>query len=116
MDPVLVFLCELAASLALSVVVLLRLQRLLRHVGTEVCERGGAATEFWLAYTQLMMVIAPLLLVSWFSRAGTHYSPAQQLSSSFSLVLIGQFIGLALVGRTVWKSIARPALPLAEAP
>ena len=103
MDPVTVFFAEVSCCLALSVLVMLRLQRLLRHVGTEVCEKGGAATEFWLAYTQLMMVIAPVLLVAWFSRAGQHHDVVSQLKSSVALVLIGQFNGLALVGRTVWK-------------
>ena len=108
MDAITVFVAEVLFCLALSALILLRLHRLLRGVGAEVCERGGAATEFWLAYTQLMLVISPALLVAWFSRAGQHVIAVEQLKSSLSLVLIGQFIGLALVGRSVWKSIARP--------
>jgi hypothetical protein len=109
MDAIIVFVAEVLFCLSLSALILFRLHRLLRGVGTEVCERGGAATEFWLAYTQLMMIIAPALLVAWFSRAGHHVFMVEQLKSSLSLVLIGQFIGLALVGRSVWKSIPRPA-------
>jgi hypothetical protein len=108
MNSVYVFVAEMSLSLALSVFVLARLQTLLRRVGNEVCERGGFATEFWLAYLQLMLVIAPALLVAWFSRAGQHYVEVEQLKSSVFVVLIGQFVGLALVGRAVWKSIVRP--------
>ena len=68
-----------------------------------------SATGFWLAYTQLMMFIAPVLMVAWFSRAGQNAAVVEQLKSSLGVVLAGQFIGLALVGRAVWKSIVRPA-------
>ena len=115
MNSVYVFVAEVSLSLALSVLILARLQTLLRRVGNEVCERGGFATEFWLAYLQLMMVIAPALLVAWFSRAGQHYLEVEQLKSSVFVVLIGQFVGLALVGRTVWKAV-RPEPAKAPAP
>ena len=108
MDAVTVFFAEVAASIVISAVILARLQRLLRGIGTQVCEQGGGATEFWLAYTQLMMLVAPVLLISWFSHAGQHATMVAQLKSSFGVVLSGQFIGLALVGRAVWKSIVRP--------
>lgn len=116
MDAVTVFFSEVAASIAISAFILVRLQRLLRDIGAEVCEQGGGATEFWLAYTQLMMLVAPVLLISWFSAAGQHATVVAQLKSSFGVVLSGQFIGLALVGRAVWKSIVRPTAPASTAP
>ena len=115
MNSVYVFIAEVSLSLALSVLVLARLQKLLRRVGNEVCERGGFATEFWLAYLQLMMIIAPTLLVAWFSHAGQHYIEVEQLKSSVFVVLIGQFVGLALVGRTGWKAV-RPEPATAPTP
>ena len=108
MNPVTVFFAEVAASVVISLFILIRLQRLLRGLGAQVCEQGGGATEFWLAYTQLMMLVAPVLLIAWFSQAGTYGTLVAQLKSSFGVVLSGQFIGLALVGRAVWKSIVRP--------
>ena len=105
-----VFGLELLASAAVSTVILLRLQALLRDVGLESCERGArGATVFWVAYTQLMMLVAPLLLISLFSHAGTTLDTLGQLKSSIALVLSGQFAGLVLVGRAVWKSIVREA-------
>lgn len=108
MHPVAVFALEEAACLAVSVLILARLQHLLRRLGTQ-CEKGGASTEFWVAYTQLMMIVAPMLLVAWWSHAGWNSSEVEQLKSSLSVVLAGQFLGLALVGRAVWKVIASPA-------
>ena len=115
MDSVTVFLSQIAVSIAVSLLILSRLQSLLRRIGAEVCEQGGGSTEFWVAYTQLMMVIAPLLLIAIFSHAGRTLSPVEQLQSSLAVVLSGQVAGLVLVGRAVWKSIVRPA-PQAPAP
>jgi hypothetical protein len=115
MDAVTIFCAEILACMTISALILLRLQRLLRKLGSEVCEQGGGATEFWLAYTQLMMVIAPVLMVAWLSRAGMNAVLVEQLKSSLAVVLSGQFLGLALVGRAVWKSIV-PSAPAARAP
>ena len=111
MNAVTVFFVEVLVCAAISAVILFRLQKLLRRIGTEVCEQGGGSTEFWVAYTQLMMFVAPMLLVAWQSRAGTHELVVEQLKSSLTLVLTGQFIGLVLVGRAVWKTIVREAPP-----
>jgi hypothetical protein len=119
MSSIAIFSAEILACLAVSTVILLRLQRLLRRIGSEVCERGGASTEFWIAYTQIMMAVAPILLVAWFSQAGQHVSVVAQLKSSISIVLCGQFLGLVLVGRAVWNmvkpamKVPAPALPKA---
>ena len=71
MSAVTVFFAEVAASIVISSFILARLQRLLRDIGSE-CEQGGGATEFWVAYTQIMMLVAPVLLIAWFSQAGTY--------------------------------------------
>ena len=83
----------------------------MRDIGSE-CEQGGGATEFWVAYTQIMMLVAPVLLISWASQAGTYGTLVAQLKASFGIVLTGQFIGLALVGRAVWKTLV-PSTPAA---
>jgi hypothetical protein len=104
-----VFAIEMLASLAISAVIVLKLQSLLRRIGTETCSRPGS-TEFWIAYTQLMMIIAPLVLLAFFSRAGSvpALSETAQVQNSLLVVLTGQFIGLALVGRAVWKAMLGP--------
>lgn len=115
MTAITIFTAEIAACIAISLLILVRLQRLLRRIGSEVCERGGASTEFWIAYTQIMMTVAPVLLVAWFSQAGQHDTLVSQLKSSISIVLCGQFLGLVLVGRAVWNMV-KAAMPLAAQP
>jgi hypothetical protein len=102
-----VFFAEVAASIVISLFILVRLQHLLRRIGDQ-CEQGGGSTEFWVAYTQIMMLVAPVLLIAYFSQAGAYGTSVAQIKASFGVVLTGQFIGLALVGRAVWKLIVRP--------
>jgi hypothetical protein len=108
-NGIVVFLAEVAASIAISAFILVRLQHLLRRLGQEACAQGGGSTEFWVAYTQIMMLVAPVLLIAYFSQAGAYGNSVAQMKASFGVVLTGQFIGLALVGRAVWKLIVRPA-------
>jgi hypothetical protein len=103
-----VFFAEVAASILISLFILVRLQHLLRSIGDQ-CEQGGGSTEFWVAYTQIMMLVAPVLLIAYFSQAGAYGTSVAQIKASFGVVLTGQFIGLALVGRAVWKLVVRPA-------
>ena len=114
MNGIEVFALEIASSVGVSTLVLLRLQGRLQRVGTELCGRPGAA-EFWVAYMQLMLYIAPLALLAFFSRAGSvapALNAAEQLKSSMLLIMIGQFAGLVLMGRAVWKSIPRESAGL----
>jgi hypothetical protein len=115
MDAVVVFVAEIVLSIAVSAVIIARLQHLMRRIGAEACEAGGGSTEFWVAYTQLMVFIAPLLLISWLSRAGSISVPVEQMKSSLFVVLVGHFFGLALVGRAVWKTLVRNSTPAATA-
>jgi hypothetical protein len=108
MNGMLTFGLEITASLTLSALVLSRLQSRLQRIGENACDRQGG-TDFRIAYTQLMMIIAPLLVIAYFSRAGSvvELSTVQQVKSSLWLLLCGQFAGLVLVGRAVWKAIPR---------
>jgi len=117
MNDMSVFAMELLATLAISIFVLVRLQDLLRRVGAEACGRVGSA-EFWITYTQLMVLIGPLLLVAFFSRAGNYpgLSDVAQVKSSVFIVLSGHFISLVVVGRAVWKSIFTTPFAPAAAP
>jgi hypothetical protein len=117
MNEVAIFGAEVLASVLVSAFIVIRLQGLLRRIGAEICPRGAGNTEFWVTYTQLMMFIAPLILVAFISRAESapEMSAVAQLKSSLLIVLIGQFAGLVLVGRAVWKSIIAPATVAAAA-
>ena len=105
MNAYAVFAFEIGFCLFLSLAILWRLQEQLREVSRSLCEKGGLGADFWIAYFQLMVLIAPLAIVVFFSRAGHGYAaPVFMIQHSISLVLIAQFIGLALVGRAVWRA------------
>jgi len=112
MNGITTFALEILGSLALSTLVLARLQGRLERAGPEACKRPGGA-DFWVAYTQLMMFIAPLMLIAFLSRAGNAVplSVVAQMKSSLLLLLAGQFLGLVFMGRAVWKSMPRDATP-----
>jgi len=108
MTDIAVFAAEVLGSVVLSGFIVSRLQGLLRQIGSQLCERGAGSAEFWVIYTQLMMFIAPLILVAIVSQAGAELSPVAHLRLSLLVVLSGQFFGLVLVGRTVWISLTAP--------
>jgi small-conductance mechanosensitive channel len=107
MESLEMFLAQAVLSILLSAAILLRLQSLMRRIGNDVCEEGGRATEFWISYTQLMMVIAPLLFVTWVTGPALGAPLVTQLKSALATVLFGQFVGLVLVGRAVWNAFVR---------
>lgn len=115
-NAVAIFGAEVLGTLLISGFIVLRLQGLLRKIGAEACPLGSGNTEFWVTYTQLMMFIAPLILVAFISRADSAAATTAvaQLKSSLLVVLIGQFVGLILVGRAVWKTVVAPANRAAE--
>ena len=115
-NAVAIFGAEVLGTLLISGFIVLRLQELLRRIGAEACPLGAGSTEFWVTYTQLMMFIAPLILVAFISRADSAAATTAvaQLKSSLLVVLIGQFVGLILVGRAVWKTVVAPANRAAE--
>lgn len=117
MTDLAIFAVEIALSTALSLAILWRLQGLLRDVGAALCDQGGIGADFWIAYFQLMVLIAPLMVVAYFSKAGQFFGAVHQIQHSLFLVLAAQFAGLALVGRAVWrvafpkKIVVPPPLP-----
>ena len=106
MNPLAVFLTELALSLGISLVIIALLRPLLRGVLIEACGTPTRA-EFWLMFTQLMLIAAPLLPVVFMSAAGDTVSPTPLIVVKDSLfrILSGVFVALAMIGRVIWKTI-----------
>jgi hypothetical protein len=109
------FATEIVLSTVLSLAILWRLQGQLRDVGRALCDQGGIGADFWIAYFQLMVLIAPQMVVAYFSRAAQFHGGVDQIQFSIFLVLAAQFAGLALVGRAVWRA-ANPKRVVAPAP
>lgn len=106
MSVLTLFILEITISFGISLVVVWFLNPLLTDVLIETCgtERRAA---FWAMFTQLMLYLAPLLIVIYF--APTNSLPDGGLVPAIRDVLfrtlLGVFIALASIGQVVWKSI-----------
>lgn len=112
MNTINLFLLQITLSFGLSVLVIMLLKAQLREVLTEICGTSSRAA-FWVTFTQLMLVIAPLLLVILFTdlKPGVSIYPAETIKDTVFRSLFAIFIAIAMIGRVIRKSIAVPPLP-----
>jgi len=85
---------------------ILLIRPLLRGILVETCGTHERA-DFWLMFTQIMLAIAPLLLVIFFSHSTDEAAllPALFIKETLFHSLVGLFIGLLLIGHVMWRSI-----------
>ena len=93
------------AALIISGIVLAYLRPALNKAIDALCTKQED-THFWQRYTVLMMTITPIILMLMFSdgRSFENYQNADELRTNLLLILLGQFLGLVIVGRTLWKT------------
>ena len=96
-------------SLALSLAVLYVLSRPLVKVLARICPDEESAV-FWLSYTKLMLVIAPLLLVMVVDLFTRYSDPLDGIRFALLAALSGMLIGLHSVGTRLGKFITTPQL------
>lgn len=109
MPPLAQMLVAALISLFLSLVVLRLLSRPLAQLLSRLCP-DEAAAAFWLAYTQVMLTLAPLLatlLLDGFTGAGR---PLAALRMALVASLIGLLVGLYAVGRRLGRFARVPSL------
>lgn len=109
MDTLLLFVFEVMLCLSISFALIWLLRPLLQDVLTETCgteKRAG----FWVMFTQLMLVISPLLVVIYFvpTETAIHLNLAHELQQALFRTLLGDFIALSIIGKVIWKSIGSP--------
>lgn len=106
MDMYLTFLAEICLSLAISSTVILLFRSQLWDVLTETCGTRQRAA-FWVMFTQLMLVVAPLMLVIFFTKTGEVAAPNTLVLIKETLFrsLLGVFVGLLAVGQVIWRAI-----------
>ncbi|MCG8488069.1 MAG: hypothetical protein MI756_11430 [Chromatiales bacterium] len=106
MNVLMVFLMEIFLSLGISFVLLSLLKPHLREVLTDNCGTQGRA-DFWVIFTQLMLVISPLLVVVYFAPTETfsELGLVNELRETLFRVLLGDFIALSAIGYVIWKTI-----------
>lgn len=106
MNSGLLFLSEIGLSLVISAYLIFWFTPLLRDVLIETCGRQNRA-DFWVRYTQFMLVISPLLIVVFLSKAPGSPEPniVMQIQDTLFHILMGIFIALAAIGKVIWKAI-----------
>lgn len=109
MDALLLFALEIALCLGISIMLITLLRPLLKDVLTDTCgteKRAG----FWVMFTQLMLIISPLLVVVYFAPTApiSQLNVANELQRALFRTLLGDFIALSVIGKVIWKSITSP--------
>lgn len=106
MNTLTLFIIEALLSFSISVTVVILIKPLLRDILIETCGTQKRA-EFWVMFTQLMLIISTLLIVIYFAPTSAVILPnaAETLKDTLFKSLPGVFIALALIGQVIWKSI-----------
>lgn len=110
MDSLVFFFIEICISSSMSLAIIILLKPVLREVLIDSCGEQTRA-DFWIMFTQLMVFIAPLLLVVFFANIDSGYihNMASALQGTLFRSLLGDFIALAAIGKVIWKTVEKPA-------
>lgn len=107
MDNYLLLLVESLTSIAVSLTVLYVLSRPLMNVLSRICPDEHAAA-FWLSYTKVMLLLAPLLLVLSVDMFAHFSDPMDTWRFSLIVALGGILIGLYMVGERLGRFVTSP--------
>lgn len=107
MENLLMLLLVSLTSITISLAVLHVLTRPLMNVLNRICPDEHAAT-FWLSYTKVMLLIAPLLLVLSVDMVAQFSDPMDTWRFSLILALGGILIGLYTVGERLGQFVTSP--------
>lgn len=110
MNAFLLLLTESLACIAVSFAVLYVLSRPLMDVLTRLCPDEQAAS-FWLAYTKMMLIISPLLLVLTVDMFTHFANPLDSLRLALMATLAGLLFGLYSVGKRLSQFMAKAQQP-----
>ena len=106
MSALSLFLIEIGLSLCFSLTVIFLLRPYLKAVLVDTC---GTVTrsDFWVMFTQIMLLISPLLIVIYFApvQLDVRINTALAIKDTLFRSLLGLFIALAMIGHVIWKSI-----------
>jgi hypothetical protein len=103
MNKELVLLISMGGSIATGTLMWWWLRDALREMLDRLCEKPGS-TNFWARYTLLMLLLAPLMVVVFFSPINLQ-DTTQVLRRIILAILFGHFATFALVGRSLFKAV-----------
>ena len=107
MNAYVLLVSESLLCVAASLAVLYALSRPLMNVLSRICPDEQAAS-FWLSYTKLMLMLAPLLMVLTVDLF-THFSnPMDTLRLALIAALGGLLTGLHAVGKRIGQYVSVP--------
>lgn len=94
-------------SIAISFTVLRVLSSPLMNILSRICPDEQAAA-FWLSYTKVMLVIAPLLLVLTINMFAHFSNPLDSMRLALMAALGGLLIGLHSIGKRLGRFVKMP--------
>lgn len=107
MNGLFLLLVESATSITLSLAVLYVLSRPLINILSRICPDEQAAA-FWLSYTKVMLLLAPLLLVLTVDLFAHFSDPMDTWRFSLIVALGGILIGLYMIGERLGQFVTTP--------
>ncbi len=106
MNDYLIFAIEILTCLSISGAVVFVLNPLLMDI---LCDFCGTKTRslFWVRFTDIMLIVSPLMLVIFFTHTGELNAPSTLIIFKDTLFrsLLGEFMGLVLMGQVIWSFI-----------
>ncbi len=102
MNTLTIFSIEILISLSLSLITLWLLAKPLVDVLEDLCPTKKQA-NFWLAYTRIMLLISPLLLVLMVSLNSRHHANVETIKISLVSTLTGLLLGMIIVGNKIFE-------------
>lgn len=110
MNSYLLLLAEFFISVSVSFSVLFVLSASLTRVLQRICPDEQAAA-FWLSYTKIILMIAPLLLVLAVDMFSNFNDPMDSLRLALIAALGGLLAALYFVGKRLGQFVTVPQLP-----
>jgi len=110
MNAYLLLIVESLISVSVSLAVLYVLSSPLVNSLRRICPDEQAAV-FWLNYTRVMLLIAPLLLVLTVDMFARFSNPLDNLRLTLMAALCGLLVGLHAIGRRLGKFVVTPPAP-----
>lgn len=106
MNTFTLFSLEIFISLSMSFITLWILSKPLVNVLQDLCPTKTQA-DFWLAYTHIMLLISPLLLVLMVSLNSRHSSDINSIKFSLVSALAGLLLGMLIVGKKIFEPASK---------
>lgn len=107
MNAYLFLLLEMLISIVASLVVLRALTTPLLRTLVHICPDEQSAS-FWLSYTRVMLVIAPLMLVLFVDTLSLYGNPLDSLRLTVLAALGGLLVGMHILGKRLGLYVRLP--------